>query len=83
MVAGHLQEKNGLYYMVVSYPDVAGKRKTKWFSTGLPIKGNKKKAEQEASRLSLDTLKAEAAEAERKKAETPKVKQPARHVGLP
>ena len=45
MVAGHLQEKNGLYYMVVSYPDVAGKRKTKWFSTGLPIKGNKKKAE--------------------------------------
>ncbi len=41
MVAGHLQEKNGLYYMVVSYPDVAGKRKTKWFSTGLPIKGNK------------------------------------------
>ena len=46
MVAGHLQEKNGLYYMVVSYPDVAGKRKTKWFSTGLPIKGNKKKAEQ-------------------------------------
>ena len=32
--------------MVVSYPDVAGKRKTKWFSTGLPIKGNKKKAEQ-------------------------------------
>ena len=41
MVAGHLQEKNGLYYMVVSY-----KRKTKWFSTGLPIKGNKKKAEQ-------------------------------------
>lgn len=45
MVAGHLQEKNGLYYMVVSFPDVAGKRKTKWFSTGLPIKGNKKKAE--------------------------------------
>ena len=31
--------------MVVSYLDVAGKRKTKWFSTGLPIKGNKKKAE--------------------------------------
>ena len=45
MVAGHLQEKNGNYYMVLSYPGAAGKRKTKWFPTGLPVKGNKKKAE--------------------------------------
>ena len=45
MVAGHLQEKNGYYYMVVNYHDAAGKRKTKWFPTGLPVKGNKKKAE--------------------------------------
>ena len=45
MVAGHLQEKNGNYYMVVNYHDAAGKRKTKWFPTGLPVKGNKKKAE--------------------------------------
>ncbi len=45
MVAGHLQEKKGLYYVVLSYPAMNGKRKTKWFSTGLPVKGNKKKAE--------------------------------------
>lgn len=45
MVAGHLQEKNGLYYLVLSYNDRSGKRKTKWSATGLPIKGNKKKAE--------------------------------------
>lgn len=45
MVAGHLQEKKGLFYMVLSYPDASGKRKTKWLPTGLPVKGNKKKAE--------------------------------------
>lgn len=46
MVAGHLQEKNGTYYMVLSYNTTAGKRKTKWISTKLPVKGNKKKAEE-------------------------------------
>ena len=45
MVAGHLQEKNGIFYVVLSYPDTTGKRKAKWISTGLPVKGNKKKAE--------------------------------------
>lgn len=45
MVAGHLQEKKGYYYMVLSYSDSSGKRKTKWLTTGLPAKGNKKKAE--------------------------------------
>ena len=45
MVAGHLQEKKGCFYMVLSYPDIMGKRKTKWFPTKLSVKGNKKKAE--------------------------------------
>ena len=45
MVAGHLQEKKGFLYMVLCYADANGKRKTKWISTGLPTKGNKKKAE--------------------------------------
>ena len=45
MVAGHLQEKKGYFYMVLSYPDETGKRKTKWLPTGLTVKGNKKKAE--------------------------------------
>ena len=41
MVAGHLQEKNGIYYVVLTYKTYDGKRKTKWQSTGLPTKGNK------------------------------------------
>lgn len=45
MVAGHLQEKKSLFYMVLSYKDCTGKRRTKWFPTGLPVKGNKKRAE--------------------------------------
>ena len=52
MVAGHLQEKNGIYYAVLSYKDPAGKRKQPWISTGVPVrKGNKKKAEQELQKL--------------------------------
>ena len=45
MVAGHLQEKNGMYYVVLTYRTPAGKRKSKWQATGLPVKGNKKRAE--------------------------------------
>ena len=46
MVAGHLHEKNGYYYIILNLTDSAGKRKPKWISTGLKIKGNKKRAEQ-------------------------------------
>ena len=46
MVAGRLQEKNGYFYMVLSYTAPDGKRKQPWVATGLPVKGNKKKAEQ-------------------------------------
>ena len=45
MVAGRLQEKNGFYYIVLSYTDSAGKRRQPWIGTGLPVKGNKKRAE--------------------------------------
>lgn len=45
MVAGHLQEKKGLFYVVLNFIDAEGKRKSKWISTGLPVKGNKRKAE--------------------------------------
>lgn len=45
MVAGHLQEKKGYYYIVLNYTDEGGNRKNKWQSTGLPVKGNKKRAE--------------------------------------
>lgn len=53
MVAGHLQEKKGYFYMFLSYNDATGKRKTKWFPTQLPVKGNKKKAE----KLLMETRK--------------------------
>lgn len=45
MVAGHLQEKKGRFYIVLSYTDIENKRKTKWIPTGLPVKNNKKRAE--------------------------------------
>lgn len=45
MVAGHLTEKKGYYYAVLNYKDYTGKRKSKWVSTGLPVKGNKRRAE--------------------------------------
>ena len=45
MIAGHLQEKYGFFYIVLSYRDDQGKRHTPWFPTRLPVKGNKKRAE--------------------------------------
>ena len=44
-VTGSLQVKNGTYYAVLNLKDENGKRKQKWISTGLPIKGNKRRAE--------------------------------------
>ena len=41
MVAGHLQEKKGYYYIVLSYKVDLGKRKTNWLPTKLSVKGNK------------------------------------------
>lgn len=45
-MTGSIQTKNGKYYAVINLIDNNGKRKQKWISTGLEIKGNKKKAEQ-------------------------------------
>lgn len=45
MVTGHLREKNGYFQMILTYKDMNGKRQTKSISTGLPVKGNKKRAE--------------------------------------
>ena len=44
MVAGHLRERDGHYHIVLSYTDKNGKRHTPSKTTGLPIKGNKKRA---------------------------------------
>lgn len=45
-MTGSLQIKNGKYYLVLNCYDENGKRKPKWISTGLPEKGNKRKAQQ-------------------------------------
>ena len=45
MVAGHLREKRGIYHMILSYTNENGERVTPTKSTGLPVKGNKKRAE--------------------------------------
>ena len=45
MVAGHLRERGGYYHIVLSYTDENGQRKTPSKATGLPVKGNKKRAE--------------------------------------
>ena len=45
MVAGHLRERRGIYQIVLSYTDENGKRQTPSKSTGLPVKGNKRRAE--------------------------------------
>ncbi len=51
MVSGHLRIQNGIYQCIISYNDNSGKRKTKSVSTGLPAKGNKKRAEEMLSEL--------------------------------
>lgn len=46
LVTGHLREKNGYFHMILTYKDMnSGKRQTKSISTGLTVKGNKKRAE--------------------------------------
>lgn len=42
-MTGSLQEKNGKFYLVLNISE-NGKRKQKWISTGLTVKGNKRRA---------------------------------------
>lgn len=44
-MTGSLHIKKDMYYMVLNTYE-NGKRKQKWLATGLPVKGNKRKAEQ-------------------------------------
>ena len=54
MVTVSLQEKNGKYHAVFNYRDKTGKRIQKWKSTGLAIRGNKKKATQKAEKMRIE-----------------------------
>ena len=51
MVSGHLQIKKEYYYVVLSYYDNRNKRHVRYVSTGLPEKGNKRKAEAAPARV--------------------------------
>ena len=44
-VSGHLQERYGLFRILLSWTDETGDRQRKSMSTGLAVKGNKKRAE--------------------------------------
>ncbi len=55
-IAGHLTIKKGRYYAVLSYNDSLGKRHEKWVATGLPVKGNKKRAEEFLMNLRRDFI---------------------------
>ena len=45
-VTGSIQVKNNVFYAVLNLRDEKGNRKLKWISTGLPVRGNKRKAEE-------------------------------------
>jgi len=62
MISGHLQEKQGRYYMVLSLKNELGKWKPKWLATGFTVKGNKKRAE---AMLRETIAKYEASEAQK------------------
>lgn len=51
VVTGSLYDKNGIWQMMFSYYDENGKRKQKSKTTGLPVKGNKKKAKEMLDKL--------------------------------
>ncbi len=50
-MTGSLQVKNGYFYAVLNFKDMSGKRKQKWISLNLPVKGNKRKADKALSDL--------------------------------
>ena len=45
-MTGRLVVKGGRFYVVISYQDSRGKNKQKWKATGLPVKNNKRIAEE-------------------------------------
>lgn len=51
MVSGSLTIKKGYYYVVLTWVDEKEERHRKWIATGLPQKGNKRKAMEELTRL--------------------------------
>ena len=50
-MTGSIQVNKGKWYCVLNMKDEYGKRKLKWFSTGLPEKGNKRAAKEKLEQL--------------------------------
>lgn len=53
-VKGTLQVKNNMFYVVLDLPVKSGKRRQKWISTGLSVRGNKRKAEEALQQLKTE-----------------------------
>ena len=45
-VTGHLEDRRGYFHIAMNWVDRNGERGRKSVSTGLPVKGNKKRAEE-------------------------------------
>ncbi len=58
-MTGSLQIKNDKYYAVLNLKTENGKRKSKWISMGLPVKGNSRKAQQRLREILDEYEKAE------------------------
>ena len=54
LVTDTLQQKAGRYYLVFRIPDSSGKLKQKWIGTGLPVKGNQRRAKQMLDEMLLE-----------------------------
>ena len=65
-MTGSLVEKSDRYYIVLNTRDADGRPKKKWISTGLPVKNNKRNAE-EMLRNILDEYREETERAEERK----------------
>lgn len=57
-IKGTIQSKKGYLYAVIMYFDEAGKKKYKWYSTGLKERGNRKEAK-EILNLKMEEFEAE------------------------
>jgi integrase len=53
MISGHLETRHGYWYAVLNLRDEQGNRKRKTFATHLPVKGNKKRAEEFLTKLRI------------------------------
>ncbi len=57
-ITASLQEKRGIYQVVLSYRDNTNKRKQKWITTGISVKGNNKRlANTKLEEIKLDADK--------------------------